>query len=617
MATIQGIYIALFGRPADPVGLAFFNEATKNGADLTAIGDLSATEEYQSRFEGMNNSEIVTAIYQALFGRDPEPEGLEFFVAQLESGAQNINTIAINILDGAQNEDALIVANKIAAAEAWTAAVAADPDALAAYQGQAGIEAGVAYLAGIGANEASIPTADELAEQLSALIDPAPSVPDTSVPSGPGSGGGSPNPPPQGQTFELIDEPGKTVNGTEGDDTFNATLDGEADGTFQAGDTIDGKGGSDTLNLSIMAWASGQGGLPLDSSVKNVEIINLIAVDATLQAGFKATFFEGALEIWQINDHVEIADVGAGVVAGFRDITSDKEIGLQVKFSEDTGFIVLEGIEYTGNMDDRISLTIEAEDNVQIHTLNVSGSIKMVGNGDFQIIDSTAPNSIRTLNISLYEDLNSELGLDFQNLETVNASGSTARLMFNISNDSIKNFVSGSGDDVITLNVVGEKDIIVDVGSGNNSVILTGGYGENASAEIILGDGRNEINILNALSNIQNVDNFMEGIISINGFNAAPFDETDVLPFDLIAIASLQALDNELIQEILDINETQSLLDAINIAVSTLTMDNRNATVFEYDNDVYIIISDNDVFSNGDGLVKISGISITDQFFIT
>lgn len=81
MANIQGIYIALFGRPADPIGLAFFNEATNNGADLTAIGDLAGTAEYQSRFEGMNNTQIVTTIYQSLFGRDPESAGLLFFVA--------------------------------------------------------------------------------------------------------------------------------------------------------------------------------------------------------------------------------------------------------------------------------------------------------------------------------------------------------------------------------------------------------------------------------------------------------------------------------------------------------------------------------------------------------
>ncbi len=41
MATIQGVYVALFGRPADPTGLSFFNAATSNGANLNAIGNLA------------------------------------------------------------------------------------------------------------------------------------------------------------------------------------------------------------------------------------------------------------------------------------------------------------------------------------------------------------------------------------------------------------------------------------------------------------------------------------------------------------------------------------------------------------------------------------------------
>jgi hypothetical protein len=43
MASIQGVYVALFGRPADVSGLSFFKGVTNDGADLTAIGDLAAS----------------------------------------------------------------------------------------------------------------------------------------------------------------------------------------------------------------------------------------------------------------------------------------------------------------------------------------------------------------------------------------------------------------------------------------------------------------------------------------------------------------------------------------------------------------------------------------------
>ncbi|MEO3388985.1 cadherin repeat domain-containing protein [Mesorhizobium sp. CAU 1741] len=117
MATIQGIYIALFGRPADPAGLEFFNDATNEGADLTAIGDLASTAEYQDRFTGMSDEEIVQSIYLSLFEREGEDEGVQFFVDGLADGTYTINDIAIAILDGAQGTDLDTVNAKIAAAD--------------------------------------------------------------------------------------------------------------------------------------------------------------------------------------------------------------------------------------------------------------------------------------------------------------------------------------------------------------------------------------------------------------------------------------------------------------------------------------------------------------------
>lgn len=120
MASIQGIYVALFGRPADPSGLAYFNGVTKNGADLSGIGDLTKTSEYQSRFTGMSNEQVVNSIYKSLFGRDGEKTGIDFFLAKLASGELTINNIAIAILDGARGDDLVTVKAKIDAANIFT-----------------------------------------------------------------------------------------------------------------------------------------------------------------------------------------------------------------------------------------------------------------------------------------------------------------------------------------------------------------------------------------------------------------------------------------------------------------------------------------------------------------
>ncbi|MEO3388731.1 DUF4214 domain-containing protein [Mesorhizobium sp. CAU 1741] len=150
MATIQGIYLALFGRPADPAGLAFWEAETNGGTDLSAmIGALTGTDEFIGRFgEDASPSVVVTAIYQSLFNRDPDPEGLAFFLEQLESGAQTIESIAVNVLDGAQAADLDTVNAKIAAANLFTERLDLDEE-VEAYVGDDAAQVGRDYIESI------------------------------------------------------------------------------------------------------------------------------------------------------------------------------------------------------------------------------------------------------------------------------------------------------------------------------------------------------------------------------------------------------------------------------------------------------------------------------------
>jgi|GEM_PF-3133533 len=153
MASIQGIYVALFGRPADPAGLAYFNAQTQSGLNLTAIGDLASTAEYQDRFSGMTNEQIVNSIYQSLFERDGEADGIEFFVSRLENGTYNINNIAIAILDGAQGDDLATVNAKIAAANLFTEHLNQQNE-IDAYAGEAAAEIGRDFINGVNMSDA-------------------------------------------------------------------------------------------------------------------------------------------------------------------------------------------------------------------------------------------------------------------------------------------------------------------------------------------------------------------------------------------------------------------------------------------------------------------------------
>ena len=124
---VQKMYVAYYGRPGDDGGVKFWAEQlSQNNGDLSAIIDSFAnSEEFQERFGDLDNEQLVDNIYQQLFGRGADPEGLKFYVDHLVAGTKTLGTIALDIANGAQpdNDDGLIIANKLTVAEAFTEAV--------------------------------------------------------------------------------------------------------------------------------------------------------------------------------------------------------------------------------------------------------------------------------------------------------------------------------------------------------------------------------------------------------------------------------------------------------------------------------------------------------------
>ncbi len=153
MATIAGLYIGLFGRPADPRGLAYFNAATGNGADLSAIGPLENTAEYQTRFAGWTTTQVIQSIHQSLFNRDADPQDFTHFAEAVSAGTLTINRLAFAIIDSARGNDLAILTTKLAAANAFTAAIDTEAEILG-YDGSAAGNVARAFLASI---ETTIP----------------------------------------------------------------------------------------------------------------------------------------------------------------------------------------------------------------------------------------------------------------------------------------------------------------------------------------------------------------------------------------------------------------------------------------------------------------------------
>src|SRR5215217_3946522 len=168
MASIAGVYLALFGRPADPAGLKYFEGITQGGKDLSKINGLTGTAEYLNRFKDMDQTQIITSIYKSLFNREPEPGGLKYFVGELTAGRQTIETIAINVLDGASGDDLRIVNHKIFASSRFTMALDT-PAEVALYSGNKAAEAGRQYLSGINTDATTIPDDAKLDAFIKAL----------------------------------------------------------------------------------------------------------------------------------------------------------------------------------------------------------------------------------------------------------------------------------------------------------------------------------------------------------------------------------------------------------------------------------------------------------------
>jgi len=470
MASIQGVYVALFGRPADPTGLAFFNTATNNGADLTAIGDLSATQEYKDRFDGQNNAQIVASIYQSLFNRDPEAEGLNFFVNALNTGSLNINNIAIAILDGAQGSDKTIVDNKIASANLFTAAIDT-PLEVGSYVGNDAAALGRAFLAGITTTAATQAQAEAAVANV---------VTESNA----------------GNTIELgglaevvVGKLGDADVSTSRNDTINAA----AAGDWVATQRIDGGFGTDTLNATLDGNLTVEDGAAGNGSLRNVEILNITADGGAVVLDLEEAV--GVQQVWNVDsaDDLTVQGIATNVTIGLRgDVVGAAEfIFDEVDGEDDAVTVVLdEATTSAGVVIDGVeTLTLSVADSAEIDSLegDAISSITVTGGGDL------------TIDLSAVTTLESFVGGAGVEVVTIDAGVLTEALAVDL----------GAGNDIITLDLTGAVAATVDVAGGAGSDVF-------------------ELGVLGNIASVDE-DEFADSLVSITDFNAAQ----DVIDVDL------------------------------------------------------------------------------------
>lgn len=136
MATTQDLitelYVGYFGRAPDPDGLNYWvgRYTATDGTAMTlaeiaqsfsvqpettsTYAYLDFANKYPNLPNPTNPDDFITEIYQNLFNRDPDAVGLAYWHDQLVNQGKLPGQMIVDIISGAQGDDAVIVANKVA-----------------------------------------------------------------------------------------------------------------------------------------------------------------------------------------------------------------------------------------------------------------------------------------------------------------------------------------------------------------------------------------------------------------------------------------------------------------------------------------------------------------------
>lgn len=307
-ASIQQLYVAYFGRPADAGGLAFWEGkvAAANGSTAAISAAFAASAEYTTAYAGKSAVETVNQVYVNLFGHDADPSGLLFWANALQNKLITIDNVVTAIATGAQGTDKVAYDSKVAAATAFTAALDTTPEILG--YSTAAIPAAKAFIATV-TDEATLATAVAAIDTTVATVVAA----------------GTPATPATTFTLTTGVDSGSAFKGGAGDDTFNGTT---GTTTLTALDNLDGGAGVDTLNYIQTATIA----VPASVKVANIEKVVMssgadITADASGWTGLTdfTAAGTGGVSVTVAGANVittdSLAGAGAQVVAGGKDVT--------------------------------------------------------------------------------------------------------------------------------------------------------------------------------------------------------------------------------------------------------------------------------------------------------
>ena len=473
---IQQLYIAYFGRPADPVGLAYWaaNVDAANGSVAQVIAGFSSSTESGVLYAGATTAQKVSSIYLALFNRNPEAAGLAYWVAQIDSGTVSQAQAAYQIQASAGAGDAAAVANKLALAKAFTAQIDT-PTELAGYSGTTAAAYGRSFLSTVDSTSASVNSATtQLGNAVATATGTTITVPPVT-------------PPAVATTYALTTGIDTLVAGA-GNDTFTATLDSSnfALGQLNKGDSIDGGAGTDTLSLTVTGTSVGS--LPA-VTLSNIE--KLLIQDLN-KAGSVSTYnLAGITGLTSVVSNVStsamsLSNVNTGATLGILGdgTTTVSNLSFSMANASDAVNVLFDGgVKGSPNV-------VNSNGTASMATITSNGAANSVGTIKLTLGSDT----INTLTLNATTDLTSALsstdyaasgtltvtGAGKVNLGStlgfdgaiIDASANSGGLTIALSNN-IKSFSGGSGADRLLGTTTVANTSSIDGGTGIDTVSAT------------------------------------------------------------------------------------------------------------------------------------------------
>ena len=481
---LQELYVAYFGRAADPTGLDYW---TAKGTTTAAFAaHMHAQNEFKDVYGSLSTESQVNQIYKNLFDRTADTAGLTYWTKEINLGNLELAEIATHLIWAAQNnsgseDDKTALTNKTNAAVAYTAEVELTASGILAYQAQStdpwvagdNITEAKSYMSGI--DKSTTYTAAGVTTSVAVI-----------------TGNGVPA---EKKTFTLTTTV-DTFTGGDSGDTFTADNTGTS-ATSSTADTLKGGDGTDTLNL-FTAGTAATAAIPQLTSVEKINIYDMdVAFDASGVTGLTGlNVYRGEGDsTFTVASGVDVSlnELVVGTGTGATDTTiaysaTQTSANLSLAAVTMKGTSTDEDVTITGAKITTVDVTTSGAKSAfdGLH-LAAATTVNLAAGAAFEVVATglNTTGTSATLNITGTGAV--KLGTLDTGFTTVDASGSSGGVTAAVGAGTAVVLTGSTGNDVITAStedtLTTSHDLAVDAGAGIDTLVIADASDINTAAD--------------------------------------------------------------------------------------------------------------------------------------